>query len=77
MSKQNPHAAPTEQGRPPYPATLQRQALVEPMLWISNAELLRQADAADDPLVQELAARYAAALGFLHKDTLHFIDKAA
>lgn len=77
MSEQNLHAAPTEQGGPPYPATLQRQALVQPMLWISNAELLRQANAADDPLVQELAARYAAALDFLHKDTLHFTDQAA
>jgi hypothetical protein len=77
MSEQNPHAASTGQARQPYPATLQRQALVEPLLGISNAELLRQVDVANDPLVQELAARYAAALGFLHKDTLHFTNKAA
>jgi hypothetical protein len=77
MSEQNLHAVSAGQARPPYPATLQRQALADTLPCTSNAELLRQADAADDPLIRELAARYAAALGFLHKNTLHLIGKAA
>jgi len=77
MSEQNSHPTLTGQTRPPYPATLQRQALADALPYASNAELLGQADASDDPLIQELAARYAAALGFLHKDSLHFTDQAA
>jgi len=76
MSEQNLSPA-TATAVPTYPASLRRQALAAPLLWLSNAELLRQAEVSPDPLLQELAARYAAALAFLHKDTLHFTDKAA
>lgn len=76
MSNLHPRAAPAANASDTVPASLQRQALAEPLVWISNAELLRQADSSNDPLLQEIAARYAAALGFLHKDTLHFSSKA-
>lgn len=76
MSKLHPRTARATDTSDKLPASLQRQALAEPLVWISNAELLRQADRSEDPLLQELATRYAAALGFLHKDTLHFSSKA-
>ncbi|WP_428825073.1 hypothetical protein ACLIKD_10895 [Azonexus sp. IMCC34842] len=72
MTEQKLRASPAGRAPSPYPATLQRQALADALPYTSNAELLRQADGSSNPLTQELAARYAAALGFLHKDTLHF-----
>jgi len=40
--------------------------------WLSNADLLAQADLSTDPVTQELACRYAAALAFLHNDSILF-----
>lgn len=40
--------------------------------WMSNANLLARAAKSKDPVMHELASRYAAALEFLHKASINF-----